>query len=265
MSSLRTSRQISIPVILGLFLAAHTQLCAKAATPQAIDQKLDRIFLFAAVDETGEPVIVKPTNKAASPSIYASVSTTGLNGLKSAIRSSTNPSAEDQLRLTPVTLAFFLQTWSRYRSQMPTLAARIISDGIERESALRLLQQQGFSAKEALEEMGSDVPVFCPVPAIYAEDKNTTTHNRTSGKKFIPCSFSLTTLMSIVDAKPNLSPTTVVPIALWKLINALKDDKDSAITTIEILAHPTLLTGMEAATEKKNFILGSPAARSQRP
>ena len=114
--------------------------------------------------------------------------------MREAIRASTDPSAEGKLRFTPTTLNYFLQRWKSYRAQLPSLAASIIPDSVERDAAIRLLQQQGLSSKEAAEEIGSDVPVFCPVPAIYAEDKGTTVRRRSSGEKSIPVSYTHLTL-----------------------------------------------------------------------
>ena len=262
--SLRSLRQFAGSVLLLVLGATHASLRSIAATPEVMDEKLDRIFVLTAIDQTGAPVIITPANKSSAPKIYAAVSTTGLDEVREAIRESTDPSAEGKLRFTPTTLNYFLQRWKSYRAQLPSLAASINPDSTERDAAIRLLQQQGLSSTAAAEEIGSDVPVFCPIPAIYAEDKGTTVHRRSSGKKFIPCSFSASTLMAILKERPDQPSITVVPVPLWKMINALKKESDAAVSSIEVLAHPTLLTGIEAAKHNKHFVQGV-LAGSQAP
>jgi len=263
-SSLSALRQLASQLLLLVLGATSAPLSSIAATPEAIDAKLDRIFVLTAIDETGSPVIITPANQASAPRVYASVSTTGLNEVREAIRASTNPSVEGKLRFTPTTLNYFLQKWKSFREQLPSLSASIIPDSTERDAAIRLLQQQGLSTTAAAAEIGSDVPVFCPVPAIYAEDKGTTVHRRSSGKKFIPCTFSMTTLLAILKDRPDQASIAVVPVPLWKMINALKKESDAAVSSIEVLAHPSLLTGIETAKRNKHFIRGVRAG-SQAP
>ena len=70
--------------------------------------------------------------------------------------------------------------------------------------------------------------------------------------------------MAILKERPDQPSITVVPVPLWKMINALKKESDAAVSSIEVLAHPTLLTGIESAKRNKHFVQGV-LAGSQAP
>lgn len=229
----------------------------RAATPQAIDEKLDRIFVLTAIDASGNPVVLQPSDKSRAPSIYAAVSISGLAEIRKAAKASTTPQIETQIKLTPTTLNYFLNEWKKIRSRESGLNARILPDRQEQVTAVELLKQIGKTEKEALSEIGSDVPVFCPVPAIYAEDAKLTIHNRPTGSKFIPCSFSAEILHSLIKSSQNRAATALVPVPLWKLIQALKNESNAAVSSLEVLAHPTLLSGMQTARRFRQFTSGN--------
>jgi hypothetical protein len=235
--------------LLFLICLASTSL---AATPKAMDQKLDRIFIFSAVDEEGSSIIVRNQSEKNKPMIFGSTSAEGLEKIREAIQQSTTPELAARLRLTPTSLNYFLKTWEDLRKTEPSLSASIIPDTQEVAAALELLQQQGFSRSEAALELGTDVPVFCPIPAIYAEDKNPTDHHRLTGKRFIPCSLSANALQEIIANHLKRNQTTIIPIPLWKLIAQLSKESDAAVSSTEILAHPSVIQGLETAQREKH-------------
>lgn len=240
-------------------------LDSSAATPHAIDRKLDRIFIFMAIDKTGTALIVSPASISEPPHLYASVSISGLEVVRQAVLGSINPSLSSEIRLTPVTLKYYLDVWKNYRKSHPSILATIIPDTTERSVALRLLQDQGLTMNEAQAELGSDVPVFCPIPAVYAQDTNQTVHNRSTGQNFIPCSFSYSPLDVLIKTYRERENTSLVPLPLWKLIALLAKETEGSVNSIEILAHPTLVTGMRAANRRNHFTPSSLAGNQLFP
>jgi hypothetical protein len=228
---------------------------AVGATPEAINEKLDRIFILTAVDEAGNPLIIKANTQKASKTIYASISTLGYATIQSAIQGSSNPAEHPSFKLIPESLGYFLRTWANLRNADPTISASIIPDPAETRIALALLEGQGMSKNEARSSLGSDATVFCPVPAVFAEETTKTFHRRKSGTKFIPCSFSESTLREILRDALAKDQVAIVPLPLWQFIKNLSKESDDAITSVEVVAHPTLIKGMDSAWRSKSFTL----------
>lgn len=228
-----------------LSLSIANDASALAASPQLVDAKLDRIFIFSAVNAQGKLLIVRSDNDKSKDYVYGVVSRQTLPTLQALIKRSSNPLEAQQVKLIPTSLKYLLQAWRLLKGSDPDLNIAVIADKDEYRYALDLLRKQGLTDSQAVQELGFDPPVFCPKPAVYAEDKRITEHRRLTGNRFIPCSFSFPTLKDITSGYLQRNETSIVPIPLSGFIKELVNESDSAINALEVIAHPSIVETMQ--------------------
>ena len=226
--------------------------CAVAATPRMLSDKLDRIFILTAVGLDGNILVTKSPD-GATKSIYATISSSGYLPIKGLINKDYANGKAPVFKLITESLGHFLDTWENLRRLDKSISAVIVPDSDEVKSAYNLLLTQGISRNEAEKLIGADAVVFCPVPAVYAEEYRDTYHHRNSGYRFIPCSFSEATLRKVLMEPLDRKQTTILPLPLWSFIRQLSTEKDESINSIEVIAHPSVGEGIDSAIKNKNF------------
>ena len=249
----QAGRLIPCLVLFHSILLVFASSSPLAASPRSIGNKLDRIFILTAVDLDGNVLVVKSSD-GSRKTIYSSISSSGFNTIRDLINQSVSGGKAPAFKLIPESLGYFLGSWENLRRLDQSISAVVVPDGAEVQNAINLLTAEGVQKKEAERLIGVDAVVFCPAPAVYAEEYRDTYHHRRTGAKFIPCSFSEATLRQVLKEPLERKQTELIPLPLWDFVRHLSTEKDEVINPIEVIAHPSVGDGIDSAVKNKSFI-----------
>jgi len=232
-SALRPSAAAAL-VLLGV----SAPMAAFALPEAQVSEKLDTILMLMAVDDKGQPAVVKATIDGKSAETYlAAMSIAAAEDITAGKRYGLKPQLAKTLRFAPVSLARFNQILTPLLQANPKRLGVIAPDPAQTAIAETLLNVQKVPAKQAAQIAQLQPMVFCPEPGLLVSSNE----GPEKGKQFVPCSTEADFVQGIVERAVKESPQIaatkpkVVAIPLNNFIAFLRNEPESRAGQLRVV------------------------------
>lgn len=209
------------------------------ALPEAqVSEKLDTILMLMAVEDKGQPAVVKASVDNKSADVYlAALSIAGAEEINAGKRYEINPAVAKGLRFAPVSLARFNQILTPLLQANPKRLGVIAPDPAQAAAAEKLLVAQNVPAQQARQIAQLQPMIFCPEPGLLVSSNE----GPDKGKQFVPCSTEADFVQGIVERAIKESPQIaaskpkVVAIPLNSFITFLRNEPETRAGQLRVV------------------------------
>ena len=235
------------------------------ALPEAqVSEKLDTILMLMAVDDKGQPAVVKASVDNKPADVYlAAISIAGAEEITAGKRYGLKPQVAKALRFAPVSLARFNQILTPLLQANPKRLGVIAPDPAQTATAEKLLIAQNVPGKQAAQIAQLQPMVFCPEPGLLVSSNE----GPDKGKQFVPCSTEADFVQGIVERAIKESPQIaaskpkVVAIPLNSFITFLRNEPETRAGQLRVVPSGRMVNLIQQISRQQQQPGSAPAAK----
>lgn len=243
-------------------------LAALSLPESQVSEKLDTILMLMAVDDKGQPALVKATIDGKVADAYlAAISIPAAEAITAGKRYGLKPEAAKALRFAPVSLARFNQLLAPLLQANPKRVGVITPDPAQTSVAEKLLVDQKVPAKQAAQIAQLQPMIFCPEPGLLVSSNE----GPDKGKQFVPCATEAEFVQGIVQRaikeSPQIAATKprVVAIPLNSFITFLRNEPEAKAGQLRVVPSGRMVNLIQQISKQQQSAGTAPAPTATPP